>query len=68
MLKFEMTDSDECEKCGAEKTTKHLLWDCPFSQLAWENLNSILEEKKLGLDKKVSFEKIFDFGGTACST
>jgi hypothetical protein len=68
MLKFKMTDSDECERCGAVETTKHLLWDCPFSQLAWKNLNSILEEKKLGLDKIVSYEKIFDFGGTACAT
>jgi hypothetical protein len=68
MVKFKMTDSAECERCGAEETTKHLLWDCPFSQLAWKNLNSILEEKKLGLDKIVSYEKIFDFGGTACST
>ena len=68
MVKFKMTDSAECERCGAEETTKHLLWDCSFSQLAWKNLNSILDEKKLGLDKIVSYEKIFDFGGTACST
>jgi hypothetical protein len=68
MLKFKMTDSAECERCGAEETTKHLLWECPFSQLAWKNLNSILDEKKLGLDKIVSYEKIFDFGGTACAT
>ncbi len=68
MLKFKMTDSDECDRCGAEETTKNLLWDCPFSQLAWKNLNSILEEKKLGLDKLVSYENFFDFGGTACST
>ncbi len=54
-----MMNSDECERCGAEETTKHLLWDCPFSQLAWKNLNSILEENKLGLDK---------IGGTACFT
>jgi hypothetical protein len=50
------------------KGVEHLLWDCPFSQLAWKYLNSILEEKKLGLDKIVSYEKIFDFGVTACST
>jgi hypothetical protein len=68
MIKFKMTDSAERERCGAEETTKHLLWDCPFSQLAWKNFNSILEEKKLGLDKIVSYKKIFDFGGTACST
>jgi hypothetical protein len=68
MLKFKMTDSAECERCGAEETTKHLLWDCPFSQLAWKILNSILEDNYLGLDKIVSYENIFYFGGTTCAT
>jgi hypothetical protein len=68
MFKFKMTDSAECERCGAEETAKHLLWECSFSQLAWKNVNTILEEKNLGLDKIVSYEKIFDFGGTACAT
>jgi hypothetical protein len=27
-----------------------------------------LEEKKLGLDKIVTYENIFDFGGSACAT
>jgi hypothetical protein len=62
-----MTDSAECERCGEQETTKHLLWECSFSQLAWKNFNTLLEEKKLELDKIVSYEKIFDFGGTACS-
>ena len=31
-------------------------------------LNDILEERNLGLDKIVSYENIFDFGGTACAT
>jgi hypothetical protein len=68
MFKFKMTDSAECERCGAEETTKHLLWECSFSQLAWKNFNTILKEKNLEVDKIVSYEKIFDFGGTACST
>ncbi len=63
-----MTDSAECERCGAEETIKHLLWECSFSQLAWKNFNTLLEEKNLGFDKIVSYEKIFDFGGTACAT
>ncbi len=63
-----MTDSAECERYGAEETAKHLLWECSFSQLAWTNFNTMLEEKNLMLDKIVSYEKIFDFGGTACST
>jgi hypothetical protein len=32
------------------------------------HLNDILEEINLGLDKIVSYENIFDFGGTACAT
>jgi hypothetical protein len=40
------TDSAECKRFGAEKTAKHLLWECSFSQLAWKNLNTILEEKQ----------------------
>jgi hypothetical protein len=67
MFKFKMTDSAECERCGEQETTKHLLWECSFSQLAWKNFNTLLEEKKLELDKIVLYEKIFDFGGTACS-
>jgi hypothetical protein len=55
-------------RCGAEESTKHLLWDCPFSQLAWTHLNDILEERNLGLDKIVSYDNIFDFGGAACAT
>ena len=31
-------------------------------------MNDILEERNLGLDKIVSYEKIFDFGGAACAT
>ena len=68
MLKFKMTNSAECDRCGAEESTKHLLWECPFSQLAWIHLNDILEERNLGLDKIVSYENIFDFGGAACAT
>jgi hypothetical protein len=47
LLKFKTTDSADCKRCGAEKSRKQDLWDCPFSQLAWKNLNSILEEKKI---------------------
>ncbi len=69
MLKFKMTNSAECDRCGAEESNKRLLWDCPFSQLTWIHLNGILEERNLGLDKIVSYEKIFDFfGGAACAT
>ncbi len=41
---------------------------CPSSQLAWNNLNNILEDRNLRLDKIVSYKKVFDFGCTACAT
>ncbi len=63
-----MTDSDECERCGAHESTKQLLWDCAFSQLARTIFNSILKDKNLELNKIVSYEKIFDFGGTDYAT
>jgi hypothetical protein len=46
-----------------KKVLNIFLWDCTFSQLAWKHLNEILEERNLGLDKIISYEKIFDFGG-----
>ena len=66
MVKFKMTESAECERCGLEETTKHLLWDCSYSLMAWINFNEILEEINLGSEKIVCYEKIFDFGGSAC--
>jgi hypothetical protein len=37
----------EFKRCGAEKNTKHRLWNWSSCQLAWKNLNSKSEEKKL---------------------
>ena len=51
-----------------KKVLNIFLWDCTFSQLAWKHLNEILEERNLGLDKIISYEKIFDYGGAACAT
>jgi hypothetical protein len=53
---------------GVEQKKLLSVWDCPFSQVPWKNFNSILELKKLCLEKIVSYEKIFDFGVTACAT
>ena len=61
-----MTETTECERCGNEETAKHLLWECPYSLMAWTNFNEILEEINLGSEKIVSYEKILDFGGSAC--
>jgi len=44
MYKFKMIDNPNCQRCGLEETTKHLLWDCRESQKIWVFLNEILTE------------------------
>ena len=39
-----MIDNPNCQRCGLEETTKHLLWDCRESQKIWVFLNEILTE------------------------
>jgi hypothetical protein len=54
-----MANSAECERCGAEERTKHLLWNFPFSQVAWIHLNDILELKKNGFVQNSFLQEIF---------
>ena len=53
MLKFGMTDSDECERCGQRETISHLLLECSYVHSLWtlcskltsvptNNLNTVL--------------------------
>ena len=53
MLKFGMTDSDECERCGEKETIPHLLLECNYVNSLWticskltsiptNNLNAVL--------------------------
>ena len=35
MLKFGMTDSDECERCGQKETISHLLLECQYVNNLW---------------------------------
>ena len=34
--------------------------------MAWRNFNEVLEDKNLGSEKIILYEKIFDFEGSAC--
>ena len=53
MLKFGMTDSDACERCGQKETISHLLLECNYVNSLWtlcskltsvptNNLNAVL--------------------------
>ena len=35
MLRFGMSRSDECERCGEVETYKHLFWECSESRKVW---------------------------------
>jgi len=57
MKKFKITPDDLCDRCGLVETTKHLLWECKWSNDMWSNLNSIY--RKLGI-KECSINKYDD--------
>ena len=66
MFRFGMTDVVECERFGEIEDTKLLLFECPFSHMAWNNFKKILNERSLESEKVSSYEKLFDFEGPAC--
>ena len=41
LKKFGMTDSDECQRCGAPETINHLLLYCPYVKKLWEICKSL---------------------------
>ena len=65
LKKFKITQDDKCERCQQIETTRHLLWDCHWSQKMWKNLNIIFDQQKLSI-KIQSFEDIFNFKNSSC--
>ena len=62
MKKFKMKDKDQCPRCGQIETTKHLLWECKYSQEIWKLYNNLMEEIKLNNEVINSYEKVFTIG------
>jgi hypothetical protein len=45
MKKYKMIESDNCERCQHYETIEHLMWECKWSRIAWENFNVVMLEK-----------------------
>jgi hypothetical protein len=61
MMKFKMTLDDKCDRCGSTETTKHLLWECKWSQDMWNNLNSIYRKMNLKEGFIRKYDDLFNF-------
>jgi hypothetical protein len=46
MKKYNMTQSDECPRCGEPEDLKHLLWGCTHARHIWSIYNTIMESVK----------------------
>ena len=58
MLRFRMSLSDACERCGEVETYRHLFWECVESRRVWRSFNEYMNE--IGHVHRVdSFEKVF---------
>jgi hypothetical protein len=42
MMRYKMTNSDKCKRCGEIETTKHLLWECPHVRNIWSIFNNLM--------------------------
>ena len=42
MLRFRMSLSDACERCGEVETYKHLFWECVESRRVWRSFNEYM--------------------------
>ena len=58
MLRFRMSRSDECERCGEVETYKHLFWECRESRRVWSSFNEYMGS--IGHQHKVTgYEEVF---------
>jgi hypothetical protein len=58
MKKFNMTDSDTCERCSEIETTQHQLYECREAQKMWEFFNRCMTDIKIGICKVTCFSDI----------
>jgi hypothetical protein len=58
MLRFGMSLTDACERCGEVETYRHLFWDCVESGRVWRSFNEYMME--IGHEHRVnSYEGVF---------
>ena len=58
MLRYGMSRSDECERCGEVETYKHLFWECLEPRRVWRAFNKYLGS--IGHQNRVNgYEDVF---------
>ena len=65
MKRYNMIDTDKCQKCGEVETTKHLLWECPQVRNIWSIFNNLMVGLKKQVDTVNSYDEVYSIGSTA---
>jgi hypothetical protein len=60
MKKYKMVESNECERCNNEETTKHLLWECVHVNNIWSIFNAIMFKIGRNDDLVRNYDNIYD--------
>ncbi|EFJ34639.1 hypothetical protein SELMODRAFT_405446 [Selaginella moellendorffii] len=47
-----------CKTCGATKTQRHILWECPVAQEVWEGAAAVLKRTSIG-GAAITYESVF---------
>ena len=59
MFRFRMSLNDQCERCGAVETYRHLFWECVEFRRVWRAFNQYMDN--IGSSHKVNdYENVFD--------
>jgi hypothetical protein len=57
-LKYKLTNSDKCTRCGQVENTKHLMWECKHVRNIWSLYNQLVT--KNGENGKVlTYEQVY---------
>ena len=59
MLRYKMTNSDKCPRCGEVESTKHLLWDCSHVKHIWSLFNILLTSIGCLKDTVNNYENVY---------
>jgi hypothetical protein len=59
MLKYKMTQSDKCPRCGVTETINHLLWECHHAKLIWNEYNNFMTNVGKQTERVNNYKEIY---------
>jgi hypothetical protein len=59
MLKYKMTQSDKCPRCGVTETINHLLWECHHAKLIWNEYNNFMTNVSKQTERVNNYKEIY---------